>query len=75
MVIVVQKTDIEFALTIVAIPVTIVVLLLAGYFTRKESKLGMAGIIVSPAHKNAQEKAGSLKIPGPLLRRPRLLLL
>ncbi|KAL9125510.1 MAG: hypothetical protein Q9217_005297 [Psora testacea] len=41
-----NKSDIEFALTIAAVPVTIVLLLLAGYFTRKENKLGMAAIII-----------------------------
>ncbi|KAL9116146.1 MAG: hypothetical protein Q9227_000516 [Pyrenula ochraceoflavens] len=45
-VIVTDKTDVEFALTIAAIPVTIAVLLLAAYFTRIESRLGMAGIII-----------------------------
>ena len=39
--------DVEFALTIAAIPVTIVILIMAGYFTRKESLLGMILIIVS----------------------------
>lgn len=46
MVIVVSKTDVEFALTIAAIPVTILILIMAGYFTRRESKLGVAAIIV-----------------------------
>lgn len=41
--------DVEFALTIAAIPVTIVILIMAGYFTRKESLLGMIAIIVSIA--------------------------
>jgi hypothetical protein len=45
-VIVTQRTDAEFALTIAAIPVTVVILLLAGYFTRRESKGGMCFIIV-----------------------------
>ncbi len=45
-VIVVEKKDIEFALTIAAIPVTILILILAGYITRKESTLGMVAIIV-----------------------------
>jgi hypothetical protein len=42
----VEKKDIEFALTIAAIPVTILILILAGYITRKESTLGMVAIIV-----------------------------
>jgi hypothetical protein len=45
-VIVVDKRNIEFALTIAAIPVTIVILFMAAFFTRRESKLGMAAIIV-----------------------------
>ena len=45
-VIVVQKKDIEFALTIAAIPVTILILIMAGHLTRKESLAGMAAIIV-----------------------------
>ncbi|KAL6713815.1 hypothetical protein ACLMJK_008309 [Lecanora helva] len=44
-VIVVEKKDVEFALTIAAIPVTIVILILAGYITRKESTAGMVAII------------------------------
>jgi hypothetical protein len=46
-VIVVDKRNIEFALTIAAIPVTIMILFMAAFFTRRESKLGMASIIVS----------------------------
>lgn len=46
-VIVVEKSDVEFILTIIAIPVTIVILVMAGFFTRKESRPGMAIIIVS----------------------------
>ena len=45
-VVVVNVKDIEFALTIAAMPVTILILLMAGYFTRKETLLGMVGIIV-----------------------------
>ncbi|MCJ1459322.1 hypothetical protein MMC28_009699 [Mycoblastus sanguinarius] len=44
-VVVVNVKDIEFALTIAAMPVTILILLMAGYFTRKETLLGMVGII------------------------------
>lgn len=46
LVIVTGKTDTEFALTIAAIPVTIAILLLAALFTRREIKVGMAGIIL-----------------------------
>lgn len=46
-VIVVKRDDIEFWLTIAAIPVTILILIMAGLFTRRESRLGMAAVIVS----------------------------
>lgn len=46
-VIVVHKNDSEFGLTIGAIPVTIIILLLAAYWTRRESKAGMIAVIVS----------------------------
>ena len=49
MVVVVGVKDVEFALTIAAIPVTILILIMAGYFTRKESFSGMIVIIVSIA--------------------------
>lgn len=45
-VVVVGKKDVEFGLTIAAMPVTILILILAGYITRKESTIGMIGIIV-----------------------------
>ena len=40
------KEDIEFALTLAAIPVTIIILLFAAVFVRHETILGMAVIIV-----------------------------
>ena len=46
-VIVVDQSDIEFWLTIAAIPVTILILIMAGIFTRRENRLGMASVIVS----------------------------
>lgn len=46
LVIVTGKTDVEFALTIAAIPVTIAILLCAAFFTRREIKLGMVAVIV-----------------------------
>lgn len=46
-VIVTKQTTVEFALTLAAIPVTIIILLLAAYFTRQENRLGMISIIVS----------------------------
>ncbi|KAL2003343.1 hypothetical protein VTN02DRAFT_4253 [Thermoascus thermophilus] len=45
-VIVTGKTDVEFALTLAAIPVTIIILLFAAYFTRRESTVGMIIIIL-----------------------------
>ncbi|OAQ68403.1 golgi apparatus membrane protein [Pochonia chlamydosporia 170] len=39
-VVVAQKSDPEFALTIATIPITIVILLAAAYFTRRENKAG-----------------------------------
>ena len=49
-VVVVDVKDVEFALTIAAIPVTILILVMAGYFTRKESLSGMIATIVSSQH-------------------------
>jgi hypothetical protein len=40
--------DYEFGLTIAAIPVTIAILFLAAYWTRKENRAGMLAIIVCP---------------------------
>lgn len=45
-IVIVTKTDVEFALTIAAIPVTIIILLFAAFFVRRESSLGMAATIV-----------------------------
>lgn len=45
-VVVTGKTDTEFALTLAAIPVTIIILVCAAYFTRRESTLGMSVVIV-----------------------------
>ena len=45
LVIVTGKTDVEFALTIAAIPVTIAILLCAAFFTRREIKVGMVGVM------------------------------
>lgn len=45
-VVVVDVKDIEFGLTIAAIPVTILILVMAGYFTRKESLSGMVATII-----------------------------
>lgn len=45
-VVVVNHHDIEFYLTIAAIPVTIIILLMAGLFTRKENTPGMIAIII-----------------------------
>ncbi|OAA65985.1 hypothetical protein SPI_02772 [Niveomyces insectorum RCEF 264] len=46
LVIVTGKTNVEFALTAAAIPITIAILLMAAFFTRHEIKIGMALSIV-----------------------------
>ena len=46
-VIVTQKSNVEFAMTLAAIPVTIVILFMAAWITMKEDLLGMIAIIVS----------------------------
>ncbi|EXJ92686.1 hypothetical protein A1O3_01238 [Capronia epimyces CBS 606.96] len=45
-VVIVTQRQIEFALTIAAIPVTILILLAAGWFVRKESLWGTIGVII-----------------------------
>ncbi|RSM07745.1 hypothetical protein CEP52_005065 [Fusarium oligoseptatum] len=45
-VVVAEKNDPEFALTIVTIPITIAILLAAAYFTRRENKPGMVCVII-----------------------------
>ncbi|MCJ1265228.1 hypothetical protein MMC22_005103 [Lobaria immixta] len=45
-VVVVDKSNVEFYLTIAAIPVTILILFMAALFTRRENKLGMVAIIL-----------------------------
>jgi len=44
-VIVTGKTDVEFGLTLAAIPVTILILFLAAVFTRRENTFGMCAVI------------------------------
>jgi len=57
LVVVSNTTDTEFYLTIAAIPITIILLLLAGYWTRKESVVGMILTIVGgPRHRNSLEQ-------------------
>ncbi len=46
-VVIVYKTNLEFALTIAAIPVTIVILFAAAWFTRQEWLAGEIAVIVS----------------------------
>lgn len=41
-----DKNNVEFGLTIAAIPITIALLLLAAFFTCRENKFGMVAIIV-----------------------------
>lgn len=45
-VIVTNRQDAEFPLTLAAIPVTIIILVCAGFFVRRESSIGMIAIIV-----------------------------
>jgi hypothetical protein len=45
-VIVIDRRSIEFALTVAAIPVTILILVMAGFFTRRENIFGMIVTIV-----------------------------
>ncbi|KAI9885850.1 MAG: hypothetical protein M1823_002329 [Watsoniomyces obsoletus] len=40
-----DPNDYEFGITIAAIPVTILILVLAGFFTRRENRIGMVAII------------------------------
>ena len=49
--IVVDTRDPEFGLTIAAIPITIIILFMAGVWTRRESKAGMGAIIVGRKRK------------------------
>ncbi|KAF3145926.1 hypothetical protein TWF569_006476 [Orbilia oligospora] len=46
LVILLTKNDIEFILTIVVIPVTILILLAASWFTRRENKIGATFVII-----------------------------
>ena len=46
-VIVIDRRSLEFALTVAAIPVTIIILILAAFFTRRENIWGMIMTIVS----------------------------
>lgn len=49
-VVVINHNNIEFYLTIAAIPVNIIILIMAGYFTRRENTPGMLVIIVSKTY-------------------------
>ncbi|KAL3472927.1 hypothetical protein BJX99DRAFT_207510 [Aspergillus californicus] len=46
LVVVTNRTDVEFALTTAAIPITILILLCAAFFVRRESSIGMVAIIL-----------------------------
>jgi hypothetical protein len=48
--VIVKTHQAEFALTCAAIPVTILILVMAGYWIRKEDLLGMIAVIVSGVH-------------------------
>ncbi|KAG6186767.1 hypothetical protein E4U36_000367 [Claviceps purpurea] len=45
-VVVAEKSDPEFALTIATIPITIIILLAAAFFTRRENKPGMVSTVI-----------------------------
>ncbi|KAG6118024.1 hypothetical protein E4U14_007270 [Claviceps sp. LM454 group G7] len=45
-VVVAEKSDPEFALTIATIPITIIILLAAAFFTRRENKPGMLSTVI-----------------------------
>ena len=49
-VILLNTKDPEFGLTIAAIPITIVILLMAAVWTRKENRFGMVITIVTPSN-------------------------
>lgn len=49
-VIVIDRRSLEFALTVAAIPVTIIILIMAGFFTRRENIWGMLLTIVRIQH-------------------------
>ena len=73
-VIVVHRSDIEFWLTIAAIPVTVLILIMAGIFTRRENKLGMASVIVCYAFlKTSSSSRFANRSSDALLRCPGLL--
>lgn len=57
-VIVTERADIEFALTLAAVPVTILILVCAAIFVRRESTVGMIVIIVrfSPVSPATEKK-------------------
>ena len=46
-VVIVPKGNVEFGLTIAAMPVTVLILLAAAWFVRKENRAGTIGVIVS----------------------------
>jgi uncharacterized membrane protein len=46
LVIVTGKTDVEFGLTLAAIPVTIAILLFGAFFTQRENRVGMCLVIL-----------------------------
>jgi hypothetical protein len=71
-VVIVTQRKTEFALTIAAIPVTIIILLAAAFFCRKEWLIGTLAVLVSQFLQIPPEPR--LTVPSdPLLRWPRLL--
>lgn len=68
-VIVIDRHSIEFALTVAAIPVTIIILIMAGFFTRRENIWGMLLTIVSTESlTNWSADDSNHSLAGPLLR-------
>lgn len=57
-----ETKDPEFGLTIAAIPVTIVILVLAGFWTRRENRIGMLAIIVSQYISGSSRRSTSISL-------------
>jgi len=73
--VVVQETgDLEFYLTIAALPITVVIFALALFWVRRESLWGMVTTIVSRSQNNTVSPPRLIFTPVPLSARPRLLL-
>ena len=74
-VIVIDTESLEFALTLAAIPVTIIILLAAAFFTRRENLVGTIPVIVSRTILRCSsigQTANDRSLLAPLLRWPRI---